>query len=115
MQRILKLCGLGVVGALLAGLQGYVAFWYLDYEGSFFSRIGLECSAVVAVAEIFLVAMVIAKVDELHSGMISNPHSRLGRSLRGDTEQAPPPPSRSAWDGGWEEPGEATDKMKSDQ
>ena len=116
MGRVVKLCVLVVLGLVAASLQGYAAFWYLDYPGSFFSRAGLGCTAVVAVAEVFLLAMIIFKVDELQSGMVANPHSRLGRSLRGNAGHPPPPPeTRAAWDGEWEDPSKAADKMRSDR
>jgi hypothetical protein len=59
---------------------------------------------------VFVVVM--KNLDELHSRSVSNPHSLLGRALRSETALPPaPPPTRAAWNGGFEDMDEASGKM----
>jgi hypothetical protein len=115
-MRAVKLFGWGVLAVAAAALQGYVAFWFFDLGGSFFSRAGFGCTAGVAIIEAIIAALAILKADELHGSLTSNPHSSLGQSLRSKGAPAPaPPPARSAWDGDWEHPSDAAGKMSSDR
>jgi hypothetical protein len=115
-MRLVKLFGWGVLALGAAALQGYVAFWFFDLGGSFFSRAGFGCTAGVAIIEAVIAALAMLKADELHGSLTSNPHSPLGQALR--SKGTPPPavqPARSAWDGDWEHPSDAAGKMESER
>lgn len=115
-MRIGKQIGLAFVAVIAATAQGRLLFGFLGYAGDFVSLKGLGCSVAVALIEAVIVALAIIKADEMHSGMAANPHSRLGQSLRTGTGQPlAAPPTRAAWDGGWESPSTAADKMKADR
>jgi len=107
--------GLAIILASVAALfQGWAVFWIADYGGPFASRTGLACVGVPLLVELVVFIVAMRNLDQLHANAVANPHSLLGQSLRRDTPPAPPP-SRAAWDGGWEDPGKATDKMGSDR
>jgi hypothetical protein len=115
-MRIVRLCGWGALAFVAAALQGYVIFWFFDLGGSFLSRTGFGCTAGVALVEAVVVALAILKADEMHGSLTSNPHSPLGQSLRSKGTPPPAPPAaRSAWDGDWEHPSEASGKMGSER
>jgi hypothetical protein len=115
-MRIVRLCGWGVLALGAAVLQGYVVFWYFDLGVSFLSRPGLGCIVGVVLVEAVVAALTILKADEMHGSLTSNPHSPLGQSLRSKgTPRPAPPAARSAWDGDWERPSEASDKMGSER
>lgn len=99
-----------VLGALGALTQGFAVFWYFEPYGPFLGRGGLECTVIPLVIEVVVLVLSLKNLDHLHASAISNPHSLLGHSLRNDAAR-PPPPARSAWDGQWEDPTQAADKM----
>ena len=116
MSRLAKLLLLAPLGVAAAIGEGYGAFVYLGYgDGPFVSLTGLAFTVGAAVADVFLVALIVFKLDELHAGISANPHSRIGQTLRKDTGHPPPPEARAAWDGQWEDPNQAAGKMGRDR
>ena len=93
-------------------LQGLVVFAFEGFAGSFLSVTGAECVAVPVGVELVLLVVILKNLDEVHSRTISNPHSVLGQALRNETKTPPaPPPTRDAWNGGFEDMDSASDKM----
>jgi hypothetical protein len=112
----IKICGWIALGLVVVVLQGLAVFWYRGYGGSFWSQTGLECAAIPAIAEIVLLVVVLRNLDELHARSMSNPHSIIGEALRRDAHRSPaPPPTRKAWDGGFEDMDDASSKMGKDR
>ncbi len=114
-RRIGKWVVLIVLGAAAAVAQGLAVFWYMEPHGLFLGRAGLQCTAIPLLVEVVLLVVTMKNLDQLHASAISNPHSLFGQSLRDDTGKpaASPPPTRSAWDGQFEDPAKAADKMAS--
>ena len=112
--RVAKWGLLGALGALLAVGQGLAVFWYMEPSGPFLGRAGVQCTGIPLLVELVLLVVTIKNLDTVHANAISNPHSLIGQSLRPDARQsaAPPPQAtRTAWDGSWEDPNHAADKM----
>lgn len=99
---------------VLIPAQGYMIF-LLRGGGLFLSQKGLECTMIPAFIEFALLVTSAMAYERIHASAASNPHSVIGSTLRKDAGQppaAPPPPTRAAWDGGWEDPNQVSEKMK---
>jgi hypothetical protein len=102
-----------VLGTLGAVGQGLAVFWYMEPHGPFIGRAGLQCTGIPLLIELVLLVVTLKNFDQIHASAVSNPHSLIGQSLRNDAHQsaAAPPPTRTAWDGEWEDANHAADKM----
>jgi stage V sporulation protein SpoVS len=105
-----------VIGIALAGvwvpLQGYLVFLWFG-RGQFLSQHGIECTVIPAFVELVILVTSAMHHERLKTSYIANPHSQLGASLRNDAPRPHvPPPTRTAWDGEWEDPSKASDKMR---
>ncbi len=101
---------LAVAGATVAA--GLLAFIGFGFQGSFFSAAGLECTGGALLGGVALCASFAIALDNLHSHKGADPHSPIGRSLRGHAPHSTDPPIRQAWDGNFEDPSQAASKMK---
>lgn len=92
-------------------LQGFLVF-SLWGKGNFLSPSGAKFTLGCLAVDLVIGVVAAMHYERLHSGAVANPHSLIGQTLRRDAVQPPaPPPTREAWDGGWEDPDKASDKM----
>jgi hypothetical protein len=101
-----------LAGVAVALLQGLAVFAFEGFAGSFLSLTGAECVAGALGVELVLLVVILKSLDDVHSRTVSNPHSLLGQALRNETKTPPaPPPTRDAWNGGFSDIDNASDKM----
>jgi len=111
----MKTLGLAVLVAAAIVFQGFVVF-SVRGNGTFASQTGLECTVVPAFIEFVVFVVAAMQYERIHTGAVSNPHSLIGKTLRRDAGHAPEPPkAREAWDGEWEDPRRAAEKMRVDR
>jgi hypothetical protein len=110
----LKYLGLAVLVVAAIPTQGFIVFSFLG-QGSFFGRSGLVCTVSPIFVELVVLVVAAMHFERIHSSSVANPHSLIGQALRKETTDPRQPSVRAAWDGGWEQPADAAEKMRADR
>ncbi len=106
---------LGALGVLWIPIQGYLVFLWFGH-GQFLSQSGIECTVIPVFVELVVAVTSAMHFDRIHSGAVANPHSPIGQKLLNGSGRPPaPPPTRAAWDGEWEDPVKAGERMRKDR
>lgn len=107
---------IAVAVLVFAPLQGWLAYLYVQPKGPFLGVAGVKCTLGAMAVDLVLLVVTMRNLDQLHAVTTSNPHSLIGQGLRARDDAAPAPPAKAttqdAWNGRWEDPDRAADRMR---